>query len=321
MDQNQNQVENQNNVEEKPLGKIDDIQSETPEEPQQQSTPKNYDEKASAYKFFRAVLTPIYKFWYNPTIIGKENIPKEGRMIIVGNHIHIMDQCNVCMSTKRVLHYMAKKEYFDPQYKEGHHGWFFRSAGCIPVDRTKKDEEAMHAALEVLEHDEALGLFPEGTRNGLKESRAKELYDEYLQEENISFEDFYKKAKKNRTSFVNYLEELMKQKFITKDEFIDNIWTADEFMEMLVKEKRLTREEYFEHIFLPFKFGAVSMAKKTDSVIIPFVITGDYKFRSKNLVVRIGKPIYPQEDLEKANRNLEETMREMIKENYRMNEK
>lgn len=276
------------------------------------------NQNATAYKVFRAILKPIYKFWYHPTIIGKENIPKEGRFILVGNHIHIMDQCNPISVTNRVIHYMAKKEYFDPQYKEGHFGWFFRSAGCIPVDRTKKDEEATHAALEVLEHDEALGLFPEGTRNGLKEARARELYDEYLQEEEITFEDFYKKAKKNKTSFVNFLEELMKMEAITKDEWIDNIANADEFLEMLLKEKRITKEEYFNHIFLPFKFGAVSMSKKTGSVIVPFVITGDYKFRSKNLVVRIGEPLDPEEDLEKANKVLEETMRDMVKENYKM---
>ncbi len=273
-------------------------------------------EKATGYKIFRTILGPIYKLWYNPTIIGKENIPKTGRFIIVGNHVHIMDQCNVIMPTKRVIHYMAKKEYFDPQYKEGHHGWFFRSAGCIPVDRTIKDEEAVNSAIEVLEHDHALGLFPEGTRNGLKEERARELYDEYLQEENISFEEFYKKAKKNKTSFTNYLEELMQKEFITRDEFIDNVGNANEFLEMLLKEKRITREEYFAHIFLPFKFGAVSMANKTNSPIVPFVITGDYKFRSKNLVIRIGKPIEAMEDLAQANEFLEETMRQMYIENY-----
>ena len=278
-------------------------------------------EKATAYKVFRTILKPIYLFWYHPTIIGKENIPKDGRFILVGNHVHIMDQCNPIAVTKRVIHYMAKKEYFDPQYKEGHCGWFFRSAGCIPVDRTKKDEDAKEAALEVLELDQALGLFPEGTRNGLKESRAKEIYDEYFGEEAISFEEFYKQAKKNKTSFVNYLEELMKNDYITKDEFIDNVANANEYMEMLVKEKKITKEEYFNHIFLPFKFGAVSMSKKTNSPIVPFVITGDYKFRSKNLVVRIGEPLDPEEDLEKANKVLEETMRDMVKENYKMNGK
>lgn len=32
------------------------------------------------------------------------------------------------------------------------------------------------------------------------------------------------------------------------------------------------------------------MAKKTDAYLVPFGITGDYTFRSKNLVIRYGKP-------------------------------
>ena len=75
--------------------------------------------KNTVYKIFRVVLGTIYKLWYHPQIIGKENIPTEGSIIVVGNHIHIMDQCNVIVSTKRTIHYMAKKEYFDPKYKEG----------------------------------------------------------------------------------------------------------------------------------------------------------------------------------------------------------
>ena len=41
---------------------------------------------------------------------------------------------------------------------------------------------------------------------------------------------------------------------------------------------------------LPFKFGAVSMAKKTGAKVLPAAVTGDYEFRSKNLTVRFGKP-------------------------------
>lgn len=267
--------------------------------------------KAICYKIFKFILGPIYKFWYNPKIEGKENIPKDGRFIIVGNHVHIMDQCNVVISTKRTLFYMAKKEYFDDKKV----AWFFRSAGCIPVDRSKKDESATSAALDILNNDGAIGLFPEGTRNGMKEERAKEIFDEYIESE-ISFDDFYKKIKKSKTSQVNYLEELMNLGAITKDEFVDNICNADEFLNMLIHEKRLTRTEYFDHILLPLKFGAVSMAKKTSSPIVPFVITGDYKFRSKNLRIKIGPPIDPIDDLGLANKHLDETMKEMIRDNY-----
>ena len=112
------------------------------------------------FRFLRFILAPIFKLYYNPTIIGKENIPEDGSILIVGNHKHLMDQCLAIISTKRVIHYMAKKEYFDGKF-----AWFFKLAGCIPVDRSKKDENAKSAGLEVLKNKEVLGLFPEGTRN------------------------------------------------------------------------------------------------------------------------------------------------------------
>ena len=228
-----------------------------------------------------------------------------------------MDQCNVIAVTKRIIHYMAKKEYFDPKYDEGHHGWFFRSAGCIPVDRTKKDEEATHSAIEVLEENHALGLFPEGTRNGLKEAKAKEVYDKYLDSNEISFEEFYKNAKKIRTSQVNYLEELLEKKIIKKKDIKENINRVDEYLQELVKSKKIKQKDYDEHFLLPFKFGAVSMAQKTDSYLLPFGISGDYKFRSKNLVVRIGKPfkVSKDDDLAEVNKKLYNEIYSLIKGN------
>ena len=178
----------------------------------------------------------------------------------------------------------------------------------------------MHAALEVLEKGEVLGLFPGGTRNGLKEERAKEIYEEYV-DKNISFEEFYKKAKKNKTTHINYLEELMNDKTISRDEFIDNLTTADDLLQDLILNGRITKEDYYEHSFLPLKFGAVSMAKKTSSQIVPYIITGQYKFRSKDLKIIIGKPLDPQDDLEKANYALRETFKKLLKQSLENNEK
>ena len=115
----------------------------------------------NGYRIMRAILSPIYKFWFRPKVTGKDNIPKDGAIVLAGNHIHIMDQCNVIISTKRKLHYMAKKEYFDDHKV----AWFFRLVGCIPVDRSKKDAEAKASALKVLHDGHALGIFPEGTVN------------------------------------------------------------------------------------------------------------------------------------------------------------
>lgn len=194
----------------------------------------NNKEKMLPYKILKLILAPIFKFYYNPKVIGKENIPKTGSVLIVGNHKHLYDQCLAIIATKRPIHYMAKKEYFDSKM-----AWFFKISGCIPVDRSKKDDNATKKALEVLKQNYALGLFPEGTRNKT------------------------------------------------------------------------------EKFLLPFKFGAVSMAKKTNAWIVPFGITGDYKFRSKNLTIRFGKPYKVTEELEQENKKLEETVGNLMLENLK----
>lgn len=41
---------------------------------------------------------------------------------------------------------------------------------------------------------------------------------------------------------------------------------------------------------LPFKKGAVYFARNTNSLIVPFVITGEYKMFRKSLTIKIGNP-------------------------------
>lgn len=113
------------------------------------------------------LLKPLFKIYYlikyRPTIIGKENIPKKGPIIVCGNHIHTHDQFNVMIVTRRVIHYMAKEEYF-----EGKQAWFFKLVRCIKVDRKNHDDNAKEIALHILNKGGAVGLFPEGTRNKTK---------------------------------------------------------------------------------------------------------------------------------------------------------
>lgn len=182
------------------------------------------------YTLLKTLLKIPFKFWYNPKINGINNIPKTGAVIICANHKHIMDQCPILISTKRMVHYMAKKEYFDGKF-----AWFFKMAGCISVNRSIKDTEASNQALELLKEGYAVGLFPEGTRNRTQEK------------------------------------------------------------------------------LLPFKYGAVSMAKKTNAYIVPVGISGEYKFRSKNLTINIGEPFKIDNiSLEEANNLLKEKILKLI---------
>ena len=60
-----------------------------------------------------------------------------------------------------------------------------------------------------------------------------------------------------------------------------------------------------EVLLLPFKFGAVSMAKKTGATIVPFGLMGDHKVGNHNLTLVFGKPFKVDNmDLEKANKLL-----------------
>lgn len=116
------------------------------------------------YRVGRFILGPIFKWYYKPTIIGKENIPKSGAILIVGNHKHLYDQCLSIISTKRYIRYMAKKSILTTKTK-----WFFSAVGCISVDRQNHDGKAKDEAIKTLKEGGAIGLFPEGTRNKTKE--------------------------------------------------------------------------------------------------------------------------------------------------------
>lgn len=269
-------------------------------------------DKMYGFRFLKAVLGSIFKLYYNPKFIGGENIPKEGSILIVGNHVHIMDQCLPILMTKRPVHYMAKKEYFDDKKV----AWFFKMAGCIPVDRSVKDSNATNKALEVLNDGYALGLFPEGTRNGLKKEKIKELY-EICKDKYEDYDVFFNMVKKQKTSHVLYLEELVENNVIEKEAFINNVCRANDYLLELVDKKVIKKKELDDKILLPFKFGAVSMAKKTDSYLVPFGITGEYKFRSKNLVVKIGKPFKVDGDLEEANKRLRKEVIDLMQESLR----
>ena len=65
-------------------------------------------------------------------------------------------------------------------------------------------------------------------------------------------------------------------------------------------------------LLLPFKYGAVSMAKKTDSYIVPFAITGEFGFR-KGITIRYGEPFKVGSlTLEEANNILYNKVKELL---------
>lgn len=96
-------------------------------------------------------------------IIGHEHLPLQGRVILAGGHQSALDPFLAALGTRRFIHYMAKKELF----KNSILGWFMTNGGSFPIDRqSKTDIGAIRKALEVLEGEGVLGIFPQGTRGG-----------------------------------------------------------------------------------------------------------------------------------------------------------
>lgn len=187
------------------------------------------------YKVVRFIGRPIYKIVFRPKYYGVDNIPSEGAVILAGNHTNNLDAAMMIGAPKRIVHMMAKKELFSNKISN----YFFRSMGCISVNRSIHDENAKSEAIDVLKNNEVLGIFPEGTVN-------KTLYK-------------------------------------------DN-----------------------EQLLLPFKYGAVSFAKKTNAYIVPFAINGKYKIFSKDLKITFGKPYKVTGDLESENEKLMNIVSKMI---------
>ena len=119
-----------------------------------------YKRNLVMYYVIKPLLLLVAKIIFNPKIIGKENIPKSEGCVIACNHIHAIDPAILIYSTKRIVHFIAKKELFLGKMK-----WFYLSFGTIPVDRDKKNPLALAVAEEYLNNNEVVGIFPEGTRN------------------------------------------------------------------------------------------------------------------------------------------------------------
>ena len=93
--------------------------------------------KYTLYKIVKTLGRPIYKILYFPRYYGVDNIPKEGAVILAGNHTNNLDAAMMVGSPNRVVHMIAKKELFKTKLSN----WFFRSMACIPVDRSIHDEK------------------------------------------------------------------------------------------------------------------------------------------------------------------------------------
>ncbi|NIH53104.1 1-acyl-sn-glycerol-3-phosphate acyltransferase [Lysinibacter cavernae] len=111
---------------------------------------------------------PLLKTIYRPWVTGAENIPKEGGVILAGNHLSVIDSVFLPIMIDRPVYFLAKSDYFSGK---GLKGWitksFMLASGQKPIDRSggKASEASLNAGLDVLGQGQMLGIYPEGTRS------------------------------------------------------------------------------------------------------------------------------------------------------------
>ncbi|MDC3413067.1 1-acyl-sn-glycerol-3-phosphate acyltransferase [Aquibacillus sp. 3ASR75-11] len=113
------------------------------------------------YKFGKRVVSIALFPVYRVKVLGKENIPKEGPVIICSNHISNLDPPVVGMTCPRDIYFMAKEELFSKPILRA----LMVRINAFPIKRGMKDRNALRKGLEVLSESNVLGLFPEGTRS------------------------------------------------------------------------------------------------------------------------------------------------------------
>lgn len=85
-------------------------------------------------------------------------LPEKGPAIVVCNHISGLDPLVLIAATPRPLRFLIARE----EYERFGLQWLFRLGRCIPVERDKRPELAMRAALRALEDGDVVALFPHG---------------------------------------------------------------------------------------------------------------------------------------------------------------
>ncbi|HET7629245.1 MAG TPA: lysophospholipid acyltransferase family protein [Bacillales bacterium] len=115
----------------------------------------------SLYEIVKPYVRLYFKLVNRIEVIGADRVPKEGGVLLCGNHINNLDPPLLGSVTPRSVHFMAKAELFDaPVLKV-----ILPRIHAFPVKRGAGDRQALRDGLNLLDEGRVLGLFPEGTRS------------------------------------------------------------------------------------------------------------------------------------------------------------
>ena len=87
------------------------------------------------YGFLQKIVKLATKVYIRPKYEGLDNIPKDGGIVLAGNHTNILDCWLLMSSTKRTIHFLGKDSL-----SKGIKGLIFKNMGLIFVNRNIHDK-------------------------------------------------------------------------------------------------------------------------------------------------------------------------------------
>jgi 1-acyl-sn-glycerol-3-phosphate acyltransferase len=114
------------------------------------------------YLVAEAVLRPPIALWFNWRFEGREHVPREGPVLVAGNHISYFDPLAhgyFLEKAGRRPRFLAKKELYGNSFVRR----VLLGAGQIPVERGSGSHAPVEAARRALREGEAVVVYPEGT--------------------------------------------------------------------------------------------------------------------------------------------------------------
>ncbi|MEM6521482.1 MAG: lysophospholipid acyltransferase family protein [Cyanobacteria bacterium P01_C01_bin.70] len=112
------------------------------------------------YLFKWTVVNPTFRLYFRGRVVGAEQVPKRGPLVIVANHASDFDPPILSNCMRRPVSFMAKEELFRVPVLAS----AIRLYGAYPVKRGSADRSAIREALKQLDQGWAVGVFLQGTR-------------------------------------------------------------------------------------------------------------------------------------------------------------
>ena len=99
----------------------------------------------------------LFGWRYRLKVSGLDNLPKNGPVLLLGNHISFIDFALIQWSTPRTIRFVVHDDY----YRKPVFNWILRGVGAVSI-RPESSRNAMQSIVTLLNDDCVVGLFPEG---------------------------------------------------------------------------------------------------------------------------------------------------------------